>query len=93
LFVCLFVCFFETSLCRPGWPRTQKSACLCLPSAGIKSVHHHARLLVLLFINWFIYFPYLPIAASSGLSSKYHPPASIPPLPRVPICPVCMAWT
>jgi hypothetical protein len=26
------------SLCRPGWPRTQKSACLCLPSAGIKGV-------------------------------------------------------
>jgi hypothetical protein len=23
------------SLCRPGWPRTQKSACLCLPSPGI----------------------------------------------------------
>jgi hypothetical protein len=23
------------SLCRPGWPRTQKFACLCLPSAGI----------------------------------------------------------
>ena len=32
------------SLCRPGWPRTQKSACLCLPSAGIKGVRHHARL-------------------------------------------------
>ncbi|GAB1285544.1 Laminin subunit gamma-2 [Apodemus speciosus] len=28
------------SLCRPGWPRTQKSACLCLPSAGIKGVRH-----------------------------------------------------
>jgi hypothetical protein len=27
-----------------GWPRTQKSACLCLPSAGIKGVCHHARL-------------------------------------------------
>jgi hypothetical protein len=24
------------SLCRPGWPQTQKSTCLCLPSAGIK---------------------------------------------------------
>lgn len=23
------------SLCRPGRPRTQRSACLCLPSAGI----------------------------------------------------------
>ena len=31
------------SLCRPGWPQTQKSACLCLPSAGIKGVCHHAR--------------------------------------------------
>jgi hypothetical protein len=28
-------------LCRPGWPRTQKSSCLCLPSAGIKGMHHH----------------------------------------------------
>jgi hypothetical protein len=59
LFVCLFFvfvlfCFFEAgflcvalavlnSLCRPGWPRTQKSACLCLPSAGIKGVGHHAQ--------------------------------------------------
>jgi hypothetical protein len=51
--------FFETgflcipwlswkSLCRPGWPRTQKSACLCPPSAGIKSVHHHSQLSYLL---------------------------------------------
>jgi hypothetical protein len=32
------------SLCRPGWPRTQKSPYLCLPSAGIKGVRHHARL-------------------------------------------------
>jgi hypothetical protein len=29
------------SLCRPGWPPTQKSACLCLPSAGIKGTRHH----------------------------------------------------
>jgi hypothetical protein len=28
------------SLCRPGWPWTQKSTCLCLPSAGIKGVRH-----------------------------------------------------
>ena len=27
---------FWNSLCRPGWPITQKFACLCLPSAGIK---------------------------------------------------------
>jgi hypothetical protein len=32
------------SLCRPGWPPTQKFACLCLPSAGIKGVCHHTRL-------------------------------------------------
>ncbi|GAB1296739.1 Oxysterol-binding protein [Apodemus speciosus] len=29
------------SLCRPGCPRTQKSTCLCLPSAGIKGGRHH----------------------------------------------------
>jgi hypothetical protein len=30
------------SLCRPGWPRTQKFTCLCLlsASAGIKGVCH-----------------------------------------------------
>ena len=37
--VCLF--FFLNSLCRPGWPRTQRSACLCLPGAGIKGTCHH----------------------------------------------------
>ena len=30
-------------LCRPGWPHTQKSACLCLPRAGIKGMCHHTR--------------------------------------------------
>jgi hypothetical protein len=29
------------SLCRPGWPQTQKSTCLCLPSARIKGMCHH----------------------------------------------------
>jgi hypothetical protein len=28
------------SLCRPGRPRTQKFTYLCLPSAGIKGMHH-----------------------------------------------------
>jgi hypothetical protein len=57
LFVCFcFVCLFVfssqgfsvypwlswTPFCRPVWPRTQKSACLCLPSYGIKCVRHHA---------------------------------------------------
>ena len=50
-FVFLFVWFFFktgflcvlswNSLCRPGWPQTQKSACLCLPIAGIKGMCHH----------------------------------------------------
>jgi hypothetical protein len=31
------------SLCRPGWLQTQKSICLCLPSAGIKGMCHHCR--------------------------------------------------
>jgi hypothetical protein len=31
------------SLCRPGWPRTQKFTCLCLPSAGNKGVCHHIQ--------------------------------------------------
>jgi hypothetical protein len=26
---------------QTGWPRTQKSTCLCLPNAGIKGVRHH----------------------------------------------------
>jgi hypothetical protein len=36
------------SLCRPGWPRTQKSTSLCLSSAGIKGVRHHTWLNFLL---------------------------------------------
>jgi hypothetical protein len=52
IYVFIYFGFFETgfhciallywnSLCRPGWPRTQKSAYPCLPSAGIKGVCHH----------------------------------------------------
>jgi hypothetical protein len=37
------------SLYRPGWPQTQKSTCLCLPSVWIKSVRHHCPA-----FNWFI---------------------------------------
>jgi hypothetical protein len=29
------------ALCRPGWTGTQRGACLCLLSAGIKRVYHH----------------------------------------------------
>jgi hypothetical protein len=59
LFVC-FALFFKTgflslcspgcprTLCRPGWPGTQKSACLCLPSAGIKGMRHHCPATTLL---------------------------------------------
>lgn len=41
-------CFWEriswlswNLLCRASWPLTQKSACLCLPSTGIRGVYHH----------------------------------------------------
>jgi hypothetical protein len=37
------------SFCRPGWPRTQKSTCLCLLSAGIKGVSHHCLVYAPLF--------------------------------------------
>jgi hypothetical protein len=57
--VCLF---FKTefpwmswnSLCRPGWPQTQKSACLCLPSAGIKGVRHHCPAGLEIFLPLFL---------------------------------------
>jgi len=42
------------SLCRPGWPRTQKSAYLCLPSTEIKGVRHHCLALVRVFKNLFL---------------------------------------
>ncbi|GAB1285012.1 Nucleolar protein 58 [Apodemus speciosus] len=32
----LFVALADLAICRPGWPGTQKTACLCLPSTGIK---------------------------------------------------------
>jgi hypothetical protein len=41
------------SLCRPGWPQTQKSACLCLPSAGIKGMRHHCPASIILFSSIF----------------------------------------
>ena len=42
--------FFWNSLWRPGWPWTQKSACLCFPSAGIKVLccHHAGNVQVLM---------------------------------------------
>ncbi|KAM7333505.1 hypothetical protein ACRRTK_006825 [Alexandromys fortis] len=47
-----FLCSFGTcwnSLYRSCWPRTQRSTCLCLLSAGIKGVQHHSLALVLVF--------------------------------------------
>ena len=61
LFLFCFVLFFSrqdfsvqswlswNSLCRPGWPPTQKYAYLCLPSAGIKGMCHHC----LTFLSFF----------------------------------------
>lgn len=43
---------------RPDWPQTQQSTCLCLQSAGIKSVHHHC-LAYFTFIKH--HFPMYPI--------------------------------
>ena len=46
-FLCVALAVLEL-ICRPGWPRAQKSACLCLclRSAGIKGVPagHHSWL-------------------------------------------------
>ena len=33
--------FSWNSLCRPGWPWTQRFACLCLSNAGIKDICHY----------------------------------------------------
>jgi hypothetical protein len=49
----------QGSLCKPGWPWTQKSACLCLRSAGIKGVHHHCPAVQLLVskypsLKWYV---------------------------------------
>jgi hypothetical protein len=39
--VCVCVCVYPWNLlCRPGCPQTQRSTCLCLPSAGNKGVSH-----------------------------------------------------
>lgn len=50
--------FFKTrflsvalSLCRPGWSRTKRSTCLCLPKAGTEGLCHHISLEFGLFIT------------------------------------------
>lgn len=40
----LYVALPVLELCKPSWPQTQRSVCLCLPSAGIKSMHKHTQL-------------------------------------------------
>ena len=49
-FLCVALTVLD-SLCRPGWPRTQRSA--CLPNAKIKGVCHHAWLTLTLFVHIF----------------------------------------
>ena len=46
------------SLCRPCWPCTQKSAYVCLPSAGIKAVHHQHPANIAIFSEIFLMFFY-----------------------------------
>lgn len=38
---------FWNLLCRSSWPRTQRSACICLPSARVNPMYHHTLLLSL----------------------------------------------
>ena len=40
-FFCRVLAILELSFCRPGWPQTQTSTCLCLLSAGIKVMCHY----------------------------------------------------
>jgi hypothetical protein len=40
-----------------GWPRTQKSACPCLPSAGVKGMHHHRpTFFFFCLVGWLVFF-------------------------------------
>jgi hypothetical protein len=83
LFVCLLTCFSRqgfsvqpwlswNSLCRPGWPPTQKSTCLCLPNAGIKGVCHHTQLIQHTFLNW-SHEDFLPLSSSIRHKPSQHP--------------------
>ena len=86
LFSCLFgwfFYFFETGfLCvalavleltrRPGWPQTQKSACLCLPSAGIKGMRHHCPGFLFMFVC--IMFVVSELAASAEVTAVLYNP-------------------
>lgn len=39
--VFLWVALDVLELCKPGWPRTQRSDCLCCLSVRIKGVYRH----------------------------------------------------
>jgi hypothetical protein len=45
LFLFFFVVVFSETGVVLELTRTQKFTCFCLPSAGIKGMHHHARLI------------------------------------------------
>ena len=48
-FLCLVLAVLELS--SPDWSQTQRSTCLCLPSAGIKGMCHHCWLYMLFLIT------------------------------------------
>lgn len=57
IFVCIWAHYMlwltHNSLCRLGWSWTQRLACLCYSSTGVKGIHHHTRLCFLFrFGDW-----------------------------------------
>lgn len=40
-FLCVTLVALELAFCRSVWRQSQKSTSLCLPSLGIKGMHHH----------------------------------------------------
>jgi hypothetical protein len=67
-FLCVALTVSWNSLCRPGWPRTQKSTCFCLLSTRIKGVCHHC--LATLHFYCFYNYTYLNIAIMFYIVSK-----------------------
>jgi hypothetical protein len=97
LLLLLFVfCFFcvamavWNTLCRPGWPLSQKSACLCLWVLGLKActtnARRHQTLLSLIQVDkgylnqvfMFTFFGFISFSAMTSaathLNSKHRPP-------------------
>ena len=46
-------CLGTHSVCRPGWPQTQKFSCICLPSAGITGMCHHCLAFIIVLHSGF----------------------------------------